>query len=116
MMFRRIRRSEETAGQLPLWAEEAPSPTPALPLEGGESKTAPSPSQGEGGDGGSATTPNQRPAPASPPKRQPLRAVAAARKDTIARSERALNAIRAILSSNTSEEAARHAAAFRRNR
>jgi hypothetical protein len=102
------------------------TPTPTLPLPGGgrpsfsrESRkavTSPSPSQGEGQDGGAAVAPNERPTRASPPKSKPLRAVAAARKDSIARSERALAAIRSILASESREEAARHAAAFRRNR
>jgi hypothetical protein len=125
-MARRIGHGDEAAGQLCLWSEESlPSPfhgegqdggaaavhhgstpTPTLPLTGGgRDAQAPSPSQGEGGDGG-----------ASRSKSRPLRAVAAARKDTIARSERALAAIRSILASDSREEAARHAAAFRRNR
>jgi hypothetical protein len=112
-MARRAPRGGEEVGQLSLWAEEiVPSPSQ------GEGRTAnpPSPAQGEGRDGSSAVTPNERPNPASPPKSKPLRAIAAARKDSIARSERALAAIRSILASESREEAARHAAAFRRNR
>jgi hypothetical protein len=88
-MARRIGHGDEAAGQLCLWSEES----------------LPSPFHGEGQDGGAARS-----------RSRPLRAVAAARKDTIARSERALAAIRSILASDSREEAARHAAAFRRNR
>lgn len=115
-MSRRASRNDATAGQLSLWTEEvlprfvngtaAPPSRPSRHEEAEASEPATSPL---------ATSPGEARSKALPPKTSPARAVAASRKDSVARSERALAAIRSMLTSST-DKASTQASGFHLHR